>query len=123
MSHVKNGVGGLCPPHNWFYMPWPAIVRENRENILGVKFASKLSCLEGFRGLLGLVCVPDIARNSEIDLRIDNAGFVGIYRKKHSSCPYAYTVAKATLYQICPWDRKFCLRWQGIQKRYTLTKF
>ena len=25
----------------------------------------------------------------------DNAGFVAVYRKKHSSCEYAYTVAKA----------------------------
>ena len=30
-----------------------------------------------------------------MDIKIDNAGFVGIYRKKHSSCPYAYTVTKA----------------------------
>ena len=60
-----------------------------------MKFGHKLSCLEGFGGLLGLVTVPNIARNNEVDIKIDNSGFVGIYRKKHSSCPYAYTVAKA----------------------------
>ena len=76
-------------------MPWPALVRENRENIFGVRFGHKLSCLEGFGGLLSLVTIPDIARNNEVDIRIDNSGFVGIYKKKHSSCPYAYTVAKA----------------------------
>ena len=76
-------------------MPWSTLVRENRENILGVKFGHKLSCLEGFGGLLGLVTIPDIARNKEVDIRIDNSGFVGIYRKRHSSCPYAYTIAKA----------------------------
>ena len=76
-------------------MPWPPIVRENRENTLGVKFSHKLSCLEGFGALIGLVSVPDLARNNEIELMNDNAGFVHVFRKKHSSCPYTYTIAKA----------------------------
>ena len=41
---IKNGIGGFCPPSNWFYMPWPPLVRENRENSLGIKFANKLRC-------------------------------------------------------------------------------
>ena len=83
----------------WFYVPWPTIIRENRQNSLGVKFAHKLSCLEGFSSLLGLVMVPDLARNNEIMLPNDNAGFVHVFQKKHSSCPYTYTVAKA-LYDV-----------------------
>ena len=86
-------------PGTWFYVPWPAIIRENRQNSLGVKFAHKLSCLEGFGSLLGLVMVPDLARNDEIQLPNDNAGFVHVFRKKHSTCPYTYTVAKA-LYDV-----------------------
>ena len=92
---LKNGAGGLCPPYNWFYMPWPAFIRENRKNSLGVRFASKLSTLEGFAALISLATIPDIARNSEVELMVDNDGFVKIFAKKHSSCPYAYTIAKA----------------------------
>ena len=94
-DRLRNGVGGICPPYNWFYMPWPALVRENKMNSLGVRFASKMSCLEGFGALLGLVTIPDIARNAEIELMVDNVGFVMVYAKKHSSCPYTYTIAKA----------------------------
>ena len=79
----------------WFYVPWPQIIRDNRENSLGVKFAHKLSFLEGFGALLGLVMAHDKARNSQIELMNDNAGFVYVYKRKHSSCPYTYTVAKA----------------------------
>ena len=94
-AKIANGVGGVCYPSMWFYMPWPDTVRKNLCNSLGVRFANKLSCLEGFGSLVGLVIVPDIARNSEVELINDNAGFVYAFRKKHSSCPYAYTVAKA----------------------------
>ena len=61
----------------------------------GVKFAHKLSCLEGVACLIGLITIPSIARNSDIEIFTDNAGFVGIFKKKHSVCPYAYTIAKA----------------------------
>ena len=81
---LKNGVGGFCPPNDWFYMPWPRIIREGRSNSLGVKFSHKLCCLEGFGSLVGLVSIPDLARNAEVVIHCDNAGFVGVYLKKHS---------------------------------------
>ena len=92
---IRNGVGGFCPPHHWFYVPWPRVIRENRQNSLSVRLAHKLSCLEAFGSLVGLTIVPDIARNAEIKLVNDNSGFVDAFRKKHSSCPYLYTVIKA----------------------------
>ena len=85
-SNIKNGAGGFCPPGSWFYMPWPKLIRENRENTEGVKFGSKLCTLEGFAALLGLVTNPDEVRNSEANIFCDNAGFVGVYRKHHSKC-------------------------------------
>jgi hypothetical protein len=94
-SKIKNGAGGFCPPNAWFYNAWPRLIRENRSNSLGVKFASKLCVLEGFASLLGLVTIPDVARNSEVHLMCDNAGFVAVYKKKHSLCPYSYAIAKA----------------------------
>ena len=45
--------------------------------------------------LVGLASMPNLARNKEVDIMCDNAGFVGIYQKKHCSCPYTYTIAKA----------------------------
>ena len=94
-NKIKNGIGGVIFPKIWYYLPWPALVRQNRENSLGVKFAFKLSTLEGFGALVGLATVPDLVRNAEVVMMNDNSGFVDAFRKKHSSCPYLYTVSKA----------------------------
>ena len=71
------------------------LIRENRCNSEGIRFAHKLSCLEGFAALVGLVSVPEKTRNGEANIYCDNAGFVAIYKKQHSKCPYSYTLAKA----------------------------
>ena len=92
---LRNGIGGFCPPGSWFYMPWSPLVRENRENTDGVKFANKMCCLEGLAVLTGLITVADRARNKEVVIHCDNSAFVASYRKRHSSCVYAYTIAKA----------------------------
>ena len=92
---MKNGAGGFCPPDSWFYVPWPQLIRDNRENSSGVRFKHKLSCLEGFAALAGLTMVPNKLRNREATILCDNAGFVAIYKKKRSKCEYAYTMAKA----------------------------
>ena len=76
-------------------MNWPSLIKENRENSLGIKFAHKLCSLEGFAALATLATVPNMARNREVIVLCDNAAFVGVFRKKHSKCEYAYTVAKA----------------------------
>ena len=92
---IKNGAGGFCPPNLWFYLPWPKNIRTDRPNMYGVKFAHKLSCLEGVACLIGLITIPDRAGNCEVEIITDNVGFVGIFNKKHSVCPYSYTIAKA----------------------------
>ena len=94
-AKLRNGAGSFCPPASWCYMPWPALIRENRENSLGTKFANKMCCLEGVAALLGLVTIPDLARNKEVIILCDNSAFVSTYKKKHSSCEYAYSVGKA----------------------------
>ena len=94
-AKLRNGAGSFCPPASWCYMPWPALIRENRENSLGTKFANKMCCLEGVAALLGLVTIPNLARNKEVIILCDNSAFVSTYKKKHSSCEYAYSVAKA----------------------------
>ena len=57
-SKIKNGIGSFAPPGDWCYMPWPQLIRENRENTDGVKFAHKLCTLEGFAALCGHVGQP-----------------------------------------------------------------
>ena len=56
-AKLRNGAGSFCPPASWCYMPWPALIRENRENSLGTKFVNKMCCLEGVAALLGLVTI------------------------------------------------------------------
>ena len=94
-SKLKNGAGGFIPPSDWFYMPWSKLIREDRLNSEGVPFAHKLCTLEGLAALIGLTTIPDRARNRQVVIHCDNMGFVQVFKKGHSSCPYAYTVAKA----------------------------
>ena len=94
-SKIKNGIGGFCPPNDWFYMPWSDLIRTNRPNTDGTKFAHKMCSLEGLGVLVGLATIPDRARNKEVQFFCDNSSFVAAYKKKHSSCAYAYTIAKA----------------------------
>ena len=107
----KNGIGCYYPPKNWFYMPWPQGVRNNTPTSLGVRFASKLSALEGFAALTGLVTMPEEARNSEVKIYCDNAGFVFAFEAKYSRCPYTYTLGKA-IYDVG----------EGLACRVTLVK-
>ena len=92
---IRNGVGGFTPPGDWFYVPYPPLIRENRANTGGTKFAHKLCSLEGFAALCGLATIPDLARNRDVIIHCDNAAFVAVFRKRHSKCEYAYAVAKA----------------------------
>ena len=94
-SKIGNGIGGFCPPNNWFYMPWSDLIRSNRPNSEGTKFAHKMCSLEGLAALVGLATIANRARNQEVHILCDNSAFVAAYRKKHSTCAYAYTVAKA----------------------------
>ena len=94
-AKIKNGIGSFTPPGDWCYVPWPKMIRENRSNSNRVKFAHKLCSLEGFAAVCGLASIPDLARNGEVMIPCDNAAFVAVYRKHHSRCPYAYTIAKA----------------------------
>ena len=49
----------------------------------------------GFAAVCGLASIPDVARNNEVVIHCDNAAFVAVFKKHHSKCPYAYTIAKA----------------------------
>ena len=48
MAKMGAGLGGLVPPHRYFYLPWPAWLNLGWPNSDGVVFSSKLTCLELF---------------------------------------------------------------------------
>ena len=64
-----------------------------------MRCARTLCGLEGFAALLGLTALPNNIRNKEATIFCDNAGFVAVFKKRHSKCPYSYTMAKA-LYDV-----------------------
>ena len=84
-SELSNGAGTFCPPFDWSYMPRPALIRENRPNSLGIKFANKLCCLEGVAALIGLTTIPDRARNRGNYLLRQCCLYCHL-QKKRSSC-------------------------------------
>ena len=50
-----------CQP--WVYLNWPPMIRFNTPNSYQVTFAHKMSTLEAFAALMGLVSEPDLIRN------------------------------------------------------------
>ena len=96
ISQMGAGLGGLVPPHRYFYIPWPAWLNMGRPNSDGVVFAAKLSCLELLGALVLLVVCVDLAAGGHLRVFVDNQGAVDIFRKGHSTkCVYTSTIAKA----------------------------
>jgi len=96
MSKVGAGLGGLVPPHRYFYLPWPAWLNLGWPNSDGVVFASKLKCLELLGALVLLVVCADLAAGGHLRVWIDNQGAVDVFRKGHSTkCVYTSSIAKA----------------------------
>ena len=92
---VGHGLGGVMG-QNWFYLPWPKWINMNQCNSKGVKFSRKLTCLEMLGPLVLVSTFPDVIRNTQVVVYVDNQGACDIYRKGYStSCLYSYTVAKA----------------------------
>ena len=93
---VGHGLGGVIPPKEWFYIPWPRWLNEGKPNSDGVKFDRKLCVLEMLGPLVILTIRPNMVRNKDMEVFVDNSGAVNIYAKGYSStCVYSYTVAMA----------------------------
>lgn len=95
-SQMGAGLGGVFPPHKYFYLPWPAWLNNRRTNNDGVKFHSKLSCLELLGPLVILSIVAEEVRGQHLVCYVDNQGSCDIHRKGYSTrCVYSSTLAKA----------------------------
>ena len=93
---VGRGLGGIIPPFDWFYVPWPRWLNHGKCNSDGVKFDRKLCVLEMLGPLVVLTIRPNLIRNKDLEVFIDNSGAVSILAKGYSStCMYSYTVAMA----------------------------
>ena len=93
---VGHGLGGVIPPKAWFYVPWPTWLNQGKPNSDGVKFDRKLCVLEMLGPLAVLTIRPNMVRNRDMEVFVDNSGAVKIYAKGYSSgCVYSYTVAMA----------------------------
>ena len=93
---IGHGLGGVIPPKAWFYVPWPRWLNEGKSNSDGVKFDRKLCVLEMLGPLAILTIRPNMVRNKDLEVFVDNSGAVNIFAKGYSSgCVYSYTVAMA----------------------------
>ena len=82
----------------WIQMAWSPLVRDGTKNSLGVSFSSKLTTLEGYAALVGLVSEPDLVRGKTVVVYTDNAGLCYAYAKGHSRCEYVHSICKALNY-------------------------
>ena len=85
-----------CQP--WVYLNWPPMIRFNTPNSYQVTFAHKMSTLEAFAALMGLVSEPDLIRNKSVVINTDNNGFRYAFLNGHSRCLYLHSIVKALHY-------------------------
>ena len=96
LEKIGHGLGGIIPPHMWFYLPWPQWLNKNHANSDGVKFSRKLTCLETLGPLVAITLAPDMVRNQHMVVYVDNQGSCDIFRKGYStSCFYSGTLVRA----------------------------
>ena len=92
---VGHGLGGILGK-DWFYVPWPLWLNRGQPNYDGVKFDRKMCVLEMLGPLAILTIRPNLIRNKDVEVFVDNSGAVSIIAKGYSSsCLYSYTVAMA----------------------------
>ena len=100
-GETDGGMGGVTwgvPSRKkmmWTQMRWPQWLLDEKKSSLGVKFAQKLSTLEGLACLTQLVVGHRELRGGFVRIWCDNKGFVQAYAKGSSTCLYVSTISKA----------------------------
>ena len=97
----EGGMGGVTwgvPAMNrmmWTQHKWPEWLLAGERNSLGVRFAEKLTTLEGLACLTQLAVGHKELGGAQVRLWCDNSGFVHAFAKGSSTCLYAATISKA----------------------------
>ena len=79
----------------WTIFKWPQWILDEKESSLGVRFASKLSTLEGLGCLTQLAVGHKELKGLQVKIHCDNAGFVFAMSSGSSTCLYVATISKA----------------------------
>ena len=110
---VGRGFGGVVWEEDrpMVYGAWPQHVQQNRRDKNGVRFARKLSLLEGVAALATVAGNARRLRGRAVKVFTDNAGLFQAFNKAHSRDPYCYTIMMA-LRDVCRYlDIKASVCW------------
>ena len=101
-TSVGRGFGGVVweGDRPMVYGSWPQHIQQNRKDSNGVKFARKLSLLEGVAALATVAGNARMLRGRAVRIYTDNAGLYQAFNKAHSRDPYCYTIMLA-LKDVC----------------------
>ena len=95
MDAVGRGTGGVCGAW-WYYYPWAKRVCAGGWTVDGMKVGRKLSALELVGPLIFIVAGAALFRGQQLDVWVDNAGSVAIWRKGYSNhCRLSTTIVTA----------------------------
>ena len=95
LDSLGRGTGGVLGDR-WFYVPWSTGVNGGFVRVDGKKVGRKLTALELIGPLIALVAFADECRRWPVNIWVDNAGSVGVWRKGYSNyCRLCTTLVKA----------------------------
>jgi len=90
-----RGTGGVCGQF-WYYYPWSPAINSGSARSDGKKISRKLSALERIGPLILVASMPEQFRLQPVQMLVDNAGSVEIWRKGYSNnCPLSSTIVRA----------------------------
>jgi hypothetical protein len=95
MRGVGRGTGGVLEDW-WYYIPWARRINAGGWRVDGKKVGHKLSALELVGPLVVVAAGHAICRGRTLQVWVDNAGSVDVYRRGYSrNCRLCTTIAKA----------------------------
>ena len=80
LDSAGRGTGGVMGS-SWFYVPWSTGVNGGFVKVDGKKVGRKLSALELIGPLIAMVVFGEACRRWPVNIWVDNAGSVGVWRK------------------------------------------
>jgi hypothetical protein len=92
---IGRGTGGVLDDW-WYYIPWAKRINAGGWRVDGKKVGRKLSALELVGPLVVVTAAHQVCRGRTLQVWVDNAGAVEVYRKGYSrNCRLCTTLVKA----------------------------